>query len=71
MNAGRYKSVLQVALAVMVTQAAFADSARSTTSAGNTLYKQGNFNEAINKYDQALVDVPEALEPKFNKANSY
>jgi Ca-activated chloride channel family protein len=71
MNAGRFKSVLQAALVVMVAQAAFADSAGLTTSQGNALYKQGNFNEAINKYDQALVDAPEALEPKFNKANSY
>ena len=52
-------------------QAAFADSARVSTSQGNKLYKQGNFNEAINRYDQALMEAPQALEPKFNKANSY
>lgn len=56
---------------MMAAQAALADSAGATTSQGNALYKQGNFNEAINKYDQALVDAPQALEPKFNKANSY
>ncbi len=38
---------------------------------GNNLYAGGNFNEAINKYDESLVEAPEALEPKFNKANSY
>ncbi|HUV64017.1 MAG TPA: tetratricopeptide repeat protein [Sedimentisphaerales bacterium] len=56
---------------MMAAQAALADSAGVTTSQGNALYKQGNFNEAINKYDQALVDAPQVLEPKFNKANSY
>jgi tetratricopeptide (TPR) repeat protein len=60
-------SVIIVALA----QAVYADSARDSTSEGNKLYKQGNFNEAINSYDQALVDAPAALEPKFNQANSY
>ncbi len=58
-------------LAVAIAQAAPADSARVSTSQGNKLYKQGNFNEAINTYDQALLEAPQALEPKFNQANSY
>jgi len=58
-------------LALIITQASFADSARDSTSQGNKLYKQGNFNEAINSYEQALVDAPDTLEPKFNQANSY
>jgi len=70
-NVRKHKAVLQVLLVVVIMQAAFADSARVSTSQGNKLYKQGNFNEAINKYDQALVEAPQALEPKFNKANSY
>jgi len=56
---------------MVITQVVFADTARDSTSQGNKLYEQGNFNEAINKYDEALVEAPEALEPKFNKANSY
>jgi Ca-activated chloride channel family protein len=60
-------SVIIVALA----QAVYADSARDSTSEGNKFYKQGNFNEAINSYDQALTEAPGALEPKFNQANSY
>jgi len=56
---------------MLLMQAAFADSARTSTSQGNKHYQQGNFNEAINSYDQALVDTPSALEPKFNQANSY
>ncbi|MHC4361171.1 MAG: tetratricopeptide repeat protein, partial [Planctomycetota bacterium] len=44
---------------------------RVSTSQGNQLYGQGKFDEAIKQYDQALIDRPEALEPKFNKASSY
>jgi outer membrane biosynthesis protein TonB len=70
-NARKYKTVLQVVLVVALVQAADADSVREATSQGNKLYIQGNFNEAINQYDQALVEAPQALEPKFNKANSF
>jgi len=70
-NAGKYKTVIQLLLVLIIAQAAFADSARVSTSQGNKLYKQGNFNEAINNYDQALLEAPGALEPKFNQANSY
>jgi len=70
-NAGRYKTALQAILVLFFAQTVFAGSAELTTSQGNSLYQKGNFNEAINKYDQALLDAPEALEPKFNKANSY
>jgi hypothetical protein len=38
---------------------------------GNKLYGSGNYSEAINKYDEALIDEPQALEPRFNKGNSY
>ena len=71
MNAGKYKTVLQVVLIIVLVQVASADSVREATSEGNKLYMQGNFNEAINHYDQALVEAPQALEPKFNKANSF
>jgi len=70
-NARKYKTIFQVLLTVAIAQAASADSARISTSQGNKLYKQGNFNEAINTYDQALLEAPQALEPKFNQANSY
>ncbi|MFC1795002.1 tetratricopeptide repeat protein [Planctomycetota bacterium] len=71
MNERKYKTIFQVLLVVAVAQAALADPARISTSQGNKLYKQGSFNEAINSYDQALLDAPGALEPKFNQANSY
>ena len=71
MNARKHKTILQVVLVLALVQAATAESVRVVTSEGNKLYRQGNFNEAINQYDQALVEAPQALEPKFNKANSY
>ena len=48
-----------------------ADSAAQAIRAGNQLYADGQYTEAINKYNEALVDEPAALEPKFNKANGY
>jgi len=71
MNVGKHKILLQMLLVLVMVQTAFADSARISTSQGNQLYEQGKFDEAIGQYDQALIDRPEALEPKFNKANSY
>ena len=71
MNAGKYKTIIHVLLVAAVAQSAVADSARVSTSRGNNLYKQGNFNEAIYSYEQALLEAPGSLEPKFNQANSY
>jgi Ca-activated chloride channel family protein len=70
-NARELKTILRVVLVLASVQAASAESVREATSQGNKLYAQGNFNEAINQYDQALVESPQALEPKFDKANSY
>jgi Ca-activated chloride channel family protein len=55
----------------MVSGSAYAESARESVIQGNELYRQGNFNDAINKYDESLVQSPEAVVPKFNKANVY
>ncbi|OHB63684.1 MAG: hypothetical protein A2Y77_17915 [Planctomycetes bacterium RBG_13_62_9] len=48
-----------------------ADSARDMLRQGNRLFGDSKYTEAIGKYDEALVEQPQALEPKFNKANSY
>jgi Ca-activated chloride channel family protein len=70
-NAGKYKILLPFLLVSFTFQMAFAGSARVSTRQGNHLYEQGKFDEAIKQYDQALIDSPEVLEPKFNKANSF
>jgi tetratricopeptide (TPR) repeat protein len=48
-----------------------ANPAQVSLEDGNKLYGQGNYSEAINKYDEVLIDEPQALEPRFNKGNSY
>jgi len=58
-------------LVMMSIQIVFAESAEESVHQGNKKYAEGNYNEAINEYDQALVDKPVTLRPKFNKANSY
>jgi Ca-activated chloride channel family protein len=46
-------------------------SAREALRQGNRLYGDSQFTEAVNKYNDVLVEQPQAVEPKFNKANSY
>ena len=46
-------------------------SARETLRQGNRLYSDKQYAEAVNKYNDVLVEQPQAVEPKFNKANSY
>jgi hypothetical protein len=45
--------------------------AREALRQGNRLYGDNQFAEAVNKYNDVLVEQPQAVEPKFNKANSY
>ncbi len=71
MNAGKHRILLQILLVLFMLQTVLASSAGLSTSRGNELYQKGQFDEAIGQYDLALIDRPEALEPKFNKANSY
>ncbi len=71
MNAGKHKILLMILTVLFGLQTAFAGSARLSTLQGNKLYEQGKFDEAIKQYDQAVIDNPLVLEPKFNKANSY
>ncbi|MEN6427503.1 MAG: tetratricopeptide repeat protein [Phycisphaerales bacterium] len=46
-------------------------SPREMLNQGNGLYGDGQYTEAINKYNDALVEQPQSVEPRFNKANSY
>jgi Ca-activated chloride channel family protein len=48
-----------------------ADSAREVLQQGNRLFGDSKYTDAINKYNEALVEQPQALEPKFNKGNGY
>jgi tetratricopeptide (TPR) repeat protein len=68
-NVRRAKLTLLFILLTM--QPARANSAQTSVLEGNKLYRQGNFTEAIKQYDQALLEQPQVMEPKFNKANCY
>ncbi len=56
---------------LLLATAAQGASARDAVRQGNQLYADGQYAEAINRYNEAEVEQPEALVPKFNKANSY
>ena len=71
MNAKKHRIITVILLIFTPAQIIFAESPENRVRQGNRNYADGNFNEAINEYDQALIDKPDALRPKFNKANSY
>jgi Ca-activated chloride channel family protein len=52
-------------------QVVHAESAREALQQGNRLFGDSKYSEAVNKYNEALVEQPQAMEPKFNKAGSY
>jgi len=70
-NAKKFNTIVIVLLMVLPAGAAWAVSAQTSVRSGNKMYTDGNYNQAINQYDQALVESPAAAEPKFNKADSY
>ncbi len=71
MNEKKLKTIAAVLLTLVAVRAAGAESLRAGVKHANTLYAKGGFNEAIDAYDRVLLDNPDAVEPKFNKANSY
>jgi len=60
-----------VLLVLGLMQQVWGEPARVSLQDGNKLYGRGNYSEAINKYNEVLIDEPQALEPRFNKGNSY
>jgi tetratricopeptide (TPR) repeat protein len=69
-NAKKLKIFLIVLLVMLLVRPVRAGSARDLLRQGNKLYANEQYNDAITQYDQALVENPQAPEPKFNKANS-
>jgi len=67
----RREIVLLVLLFIGAAQSARAETANQAVREANRLYQQGQYEGAIDKYDQALTKSPEAVEPMFNKADSY
>jgi len=70
-NAKELYNWMVLPLVLLVVAGARADSAREILAEGNRLFAEAEYTEAINKYNEVLLENPKALEPKFNKANSY
>lgn len=64
-------SVKAAAVLVIFTAAAFADAARSLVERGNRAYHRGEFDRALEAYQQAASLQPEAAEIWFNVGNAY
>ncbi len=69
-RASRFILLLSCVVAVLASVARGA-TPRGVLQEGNGLYSAGQFADAVNKYNEVLVEQPQAVEPKFNKANSY
>lgn len=70
MSAGRIKYFVGILVWALLVSTARAETARNIVQKGNRLYSQGQYDEAIEKYDEAILAEPAAIEPKFNKADS-
>jgi len=68
-NVKKFK-ILSYCLVTMMASVGLAESAHQAVKQGNELYHQAELAGAIEKYDQAATQSPQALEPTFNKANS-
>ncbi len=71
MNVRKLEIIIVVLLVLGLMQQVWGEPARVSLQDGNKLYGRGNYSEAINKYNEVLIDEPQALEPRFNKGNSY
>ncbi len=71
MNVRKLEIIIVMLLVLGLKQQVWGEPARVSLQDGNKLYGRGNYSEAINKYDEALIEEPQALEPRFNKGNSY
>lgn len=71
MNAGKLKIIIVLLSVLGPAQKGWAEPAHVSLQDGNKLYERGNYNEAVNKYNEALIEEPQAMEPRFNKGNGY
>ncbi|UCF43278.1 MAG: hypothetical protein JSV99_12025 [Planctomycetota bacterium] len=71
MNVRKLKITAVLLFVFGLMQQVWGEPARVSLRDGNKLYGRGNYSEAINKYDEVLIEEPQALEPRFNKGNSY
>jgi len=70
-NAEKHRLLTWMVITLASAGSLAAQSARQCVAQGNTHYTQGKYSEALNQYEQALTDNPQAVQPRFNKANAY
>jgi len=70
-NARKHRQLTWMLIALASAGSLAAQSVRQQVTQGNASYAKGEYNEALNQYEQALTDNPQAVQPKFNKANAY
>jgi Ca-activated chloride channel family protein len=70
-NEKRYKKLVLLLVVFFCIDADAGQSARELVGRGNKLYNAGKYNEAAGEYEKAIVENPQSLEPKFDKANSF
>jgi len=63
-------SLLLTILFVLMTGSVRAKSAKNQISEGNVQYQQGNYEQAVEAYEQVLRENPKNSEAQFNKANA-
>jgi Ca-activated chloride channel family protein len=66
-----HRIILTISFVFISAGTAHGESVQALVRDANKLYANDDFGRAINKYDQVLIENPQALPPKFNKANSY
>jgi tetratricopeptide (TPR) repeat protein len=65
------RQLLLILVCVAVPLSAHAESARSLTARGNELYARGEYDKALEAYEQAATEQPDSAEIWFNKGNAY
>ena len=71
MSAGRFRTAIFVLMGLFMAAHVQGASPEKYVREGNRHYAGGEYTQAIEAYDAALLEKQEAFEPKFNKANSY
>lgn len=61
---------MKIVLLVLFTGVALSLNAQQPVREGNLLYREGKFDEAIRKYDEALAANPADLTAAYNRANA-
>jgi len=63
--------VLLILLSLARGQVVLGQTAQDLVQSGNTLYSQGQYDEAAGQYDKALTENPRLDQARFNKADAF